>query len=54
GGLERYNSYYKLKNMDDLYNKLFIYPFITGEHKYNFMKRRKCYDRSRKNFSKNH
>ena len=54
GGLEKYNSYYKLKNMDDLYNKLFIYPFITGEHKYNFMKRRKCYDRSRKNFSKNH
>lgn len=54
GGLEKYNSYYKLKNMDDLYNKLFIYPFITGEHKYNSTKRRKQYDRSRKNFSKNH
>ncbi len=32
GGVEHYDSYTILKNMDKLFDELFIHPFIEGGH----------------------
>ena len=40
GNLKYYSSYHTMKNMDELYNELFIKPFIEGRDYYEQINRK--------------